>query len=263
MIDTHHVRPVLAVANFENADALSVNIHWVVFQPDWRLNEIAYKSLVGGFAGEIVTRHRCQSLVSLLVDFGTKLHQLLDIQANTKDSGSTTVMARLTHARLYGSDRPYETRTPAELMAELAQIEKEHRTEDDHFLFETNAQKLQLVVYNQGDDPIQDASLAIVMPNHTAFYVASQLPKVLRNGKFVDRAAEEMSGYPSVNLKDNAVYVSNTLGEIPLNAPVNVFDIPLRICVGSDLKGRKLGIRYSLFGSNLRSPAKGKLRLLF
>ena len=54
-----------------------------------------------------------------------------------------------------------------------------------------------------------------------------------------------------------------TLGEVSTDAPVQVFETPLRICVGDELKGRKLGIRYSVFGSNLRKPSQGKLRLLF
>ncbi len=84
-----------------------------------------------------------------------------------------------------------------------------------------------------------------------------------QDGKYVERRPDQITGYPAVSLKDDSIQVSYALGEIPTYAPVTVFDIPLRICVGSDLKGRRLGIRYSLFGRNLRSPAKGKLRLLF
>jgi hypothetical protein len=40
-------------------------------------------------------------------------------------------------------------------------------------------------------------------------------------------------------------------------------ELPMRICVGDELKGRLLGIQYSLFAQNLRTPAKGKIRLLF
>jgi hypothetical protein len=58
------------------------------------------------------------------------------------------------------------------------------------------------------------------------------------------------------------VYVSSTLGAVPVNSPVTAFRAPLRICVGKELRGRRLGIRYSLFGSNLREPAKGKLRFM-
>ena len=220
-----------------------------------------------GFPGEII--HKDIKIRTIDLDqlpsaiASTKLKQLLDIQNSVKDSGSTTVMARLTHARLFGSDSPYENRSADELMREMAEIEKKHQFEDEHFLYETNAEKLQLVVYNQGDQPIQDAALSIVMPNHNAFYVANKLPKLRRNGEYVNRSRGDSTEYPTVNLKDDTIHISNTLGEIPSFAPVNAFEVPLRVCVGSDLKGRRLGIRYSLFGSNLRSPATGKLRLLF
>ena len=220
-----------------------------------------------GFPGEIIHKDLKIKTIDLAqmpsAEASTKLKQFLDVQETVKDHGSTMVMARLTHARLYGIDSPYEDRSADEIMAEMAEIEKKHRHEDEHFLYETNAEKLQLVVYNQGDEPIQDASLSIVLPNHDSLYVAQRLPKIRRNGKLVDRAKADLSQYPTVNLKDDKIHVSHTLGEIPTNAPVNAFEVPLRVCVGSDLQGRKMGVQYSLFGSNLRAPATGKLRLLF
>ena len=101
------------------------------------------------------------------------------------------------------------------------------------------------------------------MPNHNSFYVASQLPMLRKEDKWVERGPAERASYPAVNLKDDSIHVSSTLDEISTDAPVQVFETPLRLCVGSELKGRKLGIRYSVFGSNLRAPAKGTLKLLF
>jgi len=220
-----------------------------------------------GFPGEIIHKDLqietadLSQLPSTLAS--AKLKQLMEIREKVKDSGSTTVMARLTHARLFGSDSPYEDRNSEELAAEMSQIQQKHENEDRYFLFEENVKNLQLVILNQGEDFIEDAALTLVMPNHDSFHVASQLPKRPRDDDFVDRSAAEMRTYPSVNLKEDAVHVSSNLGEIPTGALVQVFETPLRICVGSELKGRKLGIRYSLFGSNLQRPAKGKLRLLF
>ena len=192
-----------------------------------------------------------------------KLQQLLDIQEKARNSGSTTVMARLTHARLFGSDDPYVERTPEELLAEMNSVRHEYGDQDDEFLFESRAQKIQMVVYNQGEEAIRDASLGIVLPNHNVFHVAERLPRVQNRGKFVDRSAEEQARYPSVNPKDDAIHVSTKVGDIPAGEPVEVFSAPLRLCVGADLKGHKFGMRYTLFGKNLRSPAKGRLRLLF
>jgi hypothetical protein len=53
------------------------------------------------------------------------------------------------------------------------------------------------------------------------------------------------------------------MGDISTDAPAQVFGAPLRICVGRELKGRKLGIRYSLHGSILQKAVKGRLRLIF
>ena len=145
----------------------------------------------------------------------------------------------------------------------MEEIQHKHANDDEHFLFEKHVKHLQLVVFNQGEEPIEDASLKIILPKHRYFHVAQQLPMLQRDDKYVSRSPAEIADYPSVDIKEDAVHVTNMLGDIPTDAPVQAFTLPLRICVGAELKGRKLGIRYSLDGRNLRRPAKGKLRLLF
>ena len=220
-----------------------------------------------GFPGEIIHKDfriptaDLSKLPSSLA--GAKLNQLIDVQSQTRNTGSTTVIARLTHARLFGSDDPYKVRTPDELMEEMRQIEQKHLIEDEYFLFEKHGKPLQLVVFNQGDEAIEDASLTLVLPTHAAFHVAERLPKKFVNGEYVVRGSAEMADYPAVSIKDDLVHITATLNEVPPHTPVNVFSTPVRVCVGSELSGRRVGIRYSLHGRNLRSAAKGKLRLLF
>ena len=148
-------------------------------------------------------------------------------------------------------------------MEEIGELRRKYRDQDDHFLFESRAERVQMVVYNQGEEPIIDASLSLIMPNHNAFYVAETLPKILRDDALASRTADEIASYPSVTLKDDAVQVTSKIGDIEVGAPVDVFASPLRICVGKDLSGKRFGIRYALHGQNLRSPAKGNLRLIF
>ena len=173
------------------------------------------------------------------------------------------MVARLTHARLFGSDSPYEDRSPEELKREMRQIRRQYKDEDEHYLFEKHAQELQFVVYNQGEEPIRDASLSLVMPNHAAFYVASRLPKLMQDNSYIERTPAEQADYPSVALDDGSVQVSGSLGDIPPGELIEVFTRPLRLCAGVELTGRRFGVQYSLFAKNLRSPAKGKLKLLF
>ena len=222
-----------------------------------------------GFPGEIIHKDQriqvrdLSALPSAMA--GSKLRQLIEIKngVSSRGGGSTTMVARLTHARLFGTDSPYEDRSKEELLKEMRQIERQYQNQDEHYLFEENAEELQLVVLNQGEEPIRDASLSIVLPNHAEFYVARNLPKLPRDDRFVERTPAELADYPSVTLKDDAVQVSGKLGDIPPGEFVDVFDTPLRLCVGEGLRGKRFGLQYSLFAQNLRAPAKGKLRLLF
>jgi hypothetical protein len=173
------------------------------------------------------------------------------------------MVARLTHARLFGTDSPYEERSTEEIMAEMRQLERRYLHHDNHFLFEQNATLVQMVLLNQGKEELRDASLTLVMPNHNAFHVATELPRIPRDDKFIERTPSEQAGYPAVSLRDDSIHASVKLGDIEPGEPLEVFDLPLRICVGNKLKGRRVGIQYSLFAQNLRTPAKGKLRLLF
>ena len=192
-----------------------------------------------------------------------KLHELIEAKKRAHASVASTIVARLTHARLFGSDSPYQDRSTEEIMAEIDQIERRYRDHDNHFLFEEHASSVQLVVFNQSEESIHDASLSLVMPNHNAFHVASHLPKSPHDNRFVERSPSEQADYPAVSLSDDSIHVSVKLDDIPPGEPVDVFITPLRICAGSELKGRRIGIQYSLFAQNLRATTKGKLRLLF
>lgn len=220
-----------------------------------------------GFPGDII--HKSRNLATCSLDqlpsaiASSKLKELVDAKTSAPLRRTNTFVDRLMHARLFGSDDPYKRRSTEEIMQEMDQIEQQYHDHDQHFLFEEQNDEVQLVVYNQGEEPIRDASLSLVMPTHDAFHVATELPKVPRDGGFAERTASEKSGYPAVTLADDAVKIVRKLGDVPPGEPVAVFDQPLRICVGSDLMGRRIGIQYSLIAQNLRAPAKGKLRLLF
>lgn len=220
-----------------------------------------------GFPGEIIHKDLSLNICDLSqlpsAEASKKLNQLIDVRNTPRKRGSTTVIARLTHARLFGADDPYIDRTPTGLVKEVQDLRMKYRDPDKHFLFESRAERVQMVVYNQGKEPIIGASLSLIMPNHNAFYVAETLPKVPRRDGFADRTPDEIAAYPSVSLKDNSVHVVSKIGDIPVGEPVDVFVAPLRLCIGKELAGKRFGIRYALHGQNLRVPVQGQLRLVF
>ncbi|MCH5373213.1 MAG: ATP-binding protein, partial [Planctomycetes bacterium] len=220
-----------------------------------------------GFPGEIIHKERaiatCELAQMPSALASKKLEEMLQIRRMSRNSGSTTMVARLTHARLYGTEDPYVDRSPEDILAELAEIRAKYRHQDNHFLFNDRAEELQLVIYNQGDEKINEASLSLALPNHTDFYVADTLPRRLVNDRFVDRTPDELANYPAVSLRDSAIQVNCSIGDIPAGEPINAFAIPLRLCAGSDLRGRRFGLRYAVHGQNLRAPAEGQLKLTF
>jgi hypothetical protein len=180
----------------------------------------------------------------------------MKVQLDSQRSGGESLMGRLVHARLYGSDDPYVSRSPEDLLIEMAQIRSKYAVEDQRYMFGSNAEQIQTVVYNQGSEPIIDASLVLLLPPDDDLHIAERLPD----------ATDAMNGqgaYPEVEALDNSIRITQKIGTIPAGEPVKVFQTPLRVCAGAALRGRKFGVRYALFGQNLRPPAKGRLRLLF
>lgn len=220
-----------------------------------------------GFPGDIIQKERrvgtCDlaALPSALA--AKKLEELIESRSQMRAAGANTAMARLTHARLFGSDVPYEDRSTEKIRTEMLELQRRHVDDDAHFLFEQNRTDLQIVVFNQGEEPLRDAALTVVMPRHAAFHVATRLPRVPRDGRFTEPPAAEQVDYPAVTVRSNALQVSTKIGDVAPGFPVDVFARPLRVCVGSELAGRRLGIRYTLHSQNLRLPATGVLRLLF
>jgi hypothetical protein len=188
---------------------------------------------------------------------------MLNIRDGAAKSGSTTTLVRLTHARLYGSDDPYVARSPAEIVAELEQIRNKYADHDNWFMFEEHAQHIQLVVFHDGSEELRDASLTLTLPNHESLYVAKCLPSRPVKDTFAPRSPEEIAAYPSVTVDDRSVQITCKIGNIPASEPVEALLMPLRLCVGSELKGQRSRMPYTLHAQNLRAPVSGQLKLKF
>lgn len=216
-----------------------------------------------GFPGDILHKR----LTVETVDLGRmpsavesdKLRQLIDVKEQSTNSGATTTLARLTHARLFGSDSPFEDPTTTSLLREAENVRDKYEADDRWFLFGTHANALQVTLLNQGEEPLENASLTLLMPAHEAFLVATELP--LPPGEEANPV--RLGEYPPVSIRDGRIQVTTIAGDVPPDLPTEAFDIAPRYCVGAELAGRRLAIRYTLSAKNLRRPAQGKLYLSF
>ena len=235
-----------------------------LFEEKFR-DSVSASQLEIGFPGDILYKD-CHIATCNLDDLpsnvaSAKLREL--IGARRGGFGATTTLVRLTHARLFGSDSPFEDRGVDELMRQLEGIGQQYRDADRWFLHEARAESIQLAILNQGDEALRDASLTVVLPNHDDIHVARELPPVRLGGRFERRDSDEQASYPAVSVRDGAVHVSTKLGDVPAGEVQNAWRSPLRLCVNSTLAGRRIGVSYTLFAQNLRTPATGRLRLFF
>jgi len=237
-----------------------------LFEKQFR-DSISATSLEIGFPGDIIhkdLRVKTRNLARLPSAVASaRLTQLLEARSPERGATTNSMLARLTHARVFGSDEPYENRSTDEIIQEMRQIKDQYHDHDNHFLFEQHHDDIQLVIVNHGDEPLRDAAISLVMPTHEAFNIAASLPLRPEDGGFVERCPTEQADYPTVNPRDGAIHVAIELGDVEPEQPVDVFATPLRICVDDELQGRRVGIQYTMTARNLRAPAKGTLRLLF
>ena len=159
-----------------------------LFEQQFR-DSISATSIEIGFPGDIIhkdLRVRTRNLAKLPSAVASaKLSQLLEARSPEHGATTNSMLARLTHARLFGSDEPYENKSTDEIVAEMRQIKDQYHDHDSHYLFEKHRDDIQLVIMNHSDEPLRGASLQLVMPNHAAFNIATELPLRPHHGRFI------------------------------------------------------------------------------
>jgi len=219
-----------------------------------------------GFDGDMLTHERVVQTVDSAnlpsVDARAKLETLIEAkeQAHTA-ADENTFITRLTHARLFGADKPYQSHSVAELRAELDKIEEHYRDRDEYFRFVEKGQKLNLVVFNESQQEIHAASIALMVPRAPRFRLARRIPGNPAHDSSARKVYDDEGNYPTVTELETSYQVTESLGTLSPGNTTLAFKEPLRLFADKVLEGKRVVIHYKLFGSNLRRPIAGKLEL--
>ena len=68
MIDAHHVRSILTIANFVNTDAFALQGNGLVCNADWRFDVVCDYRLVGWTAREVLAVNRLNLLLAFIIE---------------------------------------------------------------------------------------------------------------------------------------------------------------------------------------------------
>jgi hypothetical protein len=196
-------------------------------------------------------------------DARQRIQTLIDTKRRTTMAADGTFLARLTHARLFGSEQAYVHHSVEDLEKEMELVNARYQARDDYHRYVEKGFKLELVVFNQGEEAIEDASISLMSPSPEGFAIALAIPKrpAADNTSRKTLLPEEENIYPSVGLFRGAYQVTENIGTLECGKKVQVFKSPLLISAEKTLVGQKVTLYYKLFGRNLRKPLTGNLTL--
>jgi hypothetical protein len=181
----------------------------------------------------------------------SKLRELIDARSyvdRLNGSGDSGIV-RMVHVRLFGADVPYESKSLAQLQAELEAVRDAFREQDRHARYERDAARVNLTVVNDGAEPLEDTALVVHFPVARGFEVVA--------GPGAQAAAGHVAGRHEGAA---AVSLARPLGRIEPGTRMEAFPEPLRVVLTAHCRHRVLPVRYELRAANLPYPMKGKLR---
>jgi len=197
-------------------------------------------------------------------DARKRIQTLIDTKRRTTMAADGTFLARLTHARLFGSEQAYVHHSVEDLEKEMESVTARYQARDDYHRYVEKGFELELLVFNQGEEAIEDASISLMSPSPDGFGIALSIPTRPVTDKAAGRKAllpEAEQSYPSVGLFRGAYQVTENIGTLECGKKVQVFKSPLLISAEKRLVGQRVTLYYKLFGRNLRKPLTGNLTL--
>lgn len=155
---------------------------------------------------------------------------------------------------------PYEQRSLTQLEKNLKEVEKTYREDDLYEAFELNCHKLNIRILNKGQTYIEDASIQLEAKKIEGFRIVS---KVYEKPKHehplmpqVYIPSYESQNYPKVNETETSFTVFQEIGDIKHKIPINAFKVPIRVFLAQQTEGKKIELKCTIFGKNLREPFK-------
>jgi hypothetical protein len=159
---------------------------------------------------------------------------------------------------------PYSQRSSKQLQENLEKLKDTYREHDLHSLYEQHASRINVLILNEGEAYVEDASIEIKVLKVNGLRVA---PKIYTetdgSGVFGQPRASIYNvlamHYPTVKNYKDYIGIFQSVGTLRHGIPERAFQEPVRMVFGPELVGRKLSLECTLRGKQLRTPRKETL----
>ena len=157
--------------------------------------------------------------------------------------------------------KPYHERTLEELEENLKNVSKNFATDDAYFLFEENGYRLNITLYNKGEQYVEDGEIHVHIPKVDGLLVAPRVTEEPDHNPYNICLPQDRSKYPTVTKSEKYVIIEEFVGDIKHHLPILAFGEPVRIFFDSTLQGEFIEIKCELFGKNLKKPITKALKV--
>ena len=150
----------------------------------------------------------------------------------------------------------YEQRDILTLENNLKNIEQTYEQHDYYEIFEKQANKYNISIYNKGFNYIEDASIILKVPKLKGLFISDRIYTDPENNHISSMSS---FNYPIVKEQDDFYIIENSIGNLKHQIKQNAFDTDLRIFANTELKNKEFKIVCELFAKNIKVSIKKEI----
>jgi hypothetical protein len=150
------------------------------------------------------------------------------------------------------------------LRTELNFVENHYGAIDHYFVAEENSNQMQLSLTNDGITPLKNVEIIFTFPQLDGLHIEPKIPNYMNRHilkGMVSPPSPINENYPSVDSKDNNIFVTSKLGDLKHKQHHDIFLEPLRIWADETLTNSDVPFTLSIFADNLPKPIVHELIL--
>lgn len=154
---------------------------------------------------------------------------------------------------------PYRNRSTEQLQKDLENIKEIYEDYDLYYICEEKAEKVNLVLKNNANEYLNDASVEIQVPINSALVMEDIYEKPNNDYSQTRVLNVEKYLYPRVEKKSDKYIVKQDIKVVKHHQFTNVFDSDLRVFFSDKQIGKTFNWSFTIYAKNLPNPIKGSL----
>lgn len=153
----------------------------------------------------------------------------------------------------------YEDRDLHTLRKNLEEIKEDYKEEDNYYLFEKNAYKLNFYIHNNSHKFLEDVSVEILIDTSENYTIRDSIykkpeyynPIMNMNPRM---ASWEELNYPKIEYKEGKYRMYSEIGNIKHHLPTKTLDVELRLIINNYVIENNIEIAIKIFAKNIKKP---------